>query len=75
MPLRFLVDFRVLNSVECFNIRTNRWQKVAPMKEARTGLSCGRFKMYILVAGGLSDVNKKIVVLNSVEKYDTRCDQ
>lgn len=45
------------------------------MTVARTGLSCGKFQSYILVAGGLSEINKKIVVLDSVEKYDTRCDQ
>lgn len=71
----YFVYFRVLNSVESFNIHSNKWQKLAPLISARTGLSCARCKAYILVAGGLSEENKNIEVLSSVEKYDTRTDQ
>lgn len=53
----------------------NRWQKVAALVQARTGLSCATFKSYILVAGGLSEEHKKVTVMDSVEKYDTRYDQ
>lgn len=65
----------MLNSTEAYNMVSDKWQKSAPMIQARTGFSFTRIKEYILVAGGLSEYNNNVKLLDSVEKFDTRTEQ
>ncbi|XP_041350070.1 uncharacterized protein LOC121369209 isoform X2 [Gigantopelta aegis] len=66
---------RVLCSVECFDLRTNSWSYVAPMRTARCGMGATVHDGYIYVAGGFGephDKKSRMPVLNQMEIYSPR---
>ncbi|XP_056633895.1 uncharacterized protein LOC130443346 [Diorhabda sublineata] len=67
--------YRALDSVERFDLEKNIWENVCSMKTARTGFGYTRYGHCIWVAGGLTDKNSTIDILDSIESYDYKSDQ
>ncbi|XP_060075655.1 kelch-like protein 2 [Ylistrum balloti] len=66
---------RVLNSVECYNPKTDRWIFVKPMTVARLGMGGAVKDGTLYVVGGYGesvDSKSGLPVLGSVEVYDPR---
>ncbi|KAJ3626674.1 hypothetical protein MTP99_017153 [Tenebrio molitor] len=63
-----------LATVEKFDARLGIWKFVAPMHYARAGIACAKYRNYIWVAGGTSDLTKNYI-LDMVESYDVKANQ
>jgi N-acetylneuraminic acid mutarotase len=61
-------DITVHKSVEAYDMKSDNWTSLAPMKEARYAAASAVLDHYLYVFGGIgSDDN----VLQSVERYDS----
>jgi N-acetylneuraminic acid mutarotase len=53
-------DIRVLNTVECYNSKTDKWLFVKPMSEARLAASTGVINGKLYTAGGYGENIRRV---------------
>lgn len=61
-------ELSILKSAEAFNLETNTWEEIPPMKFARRALSCVAMPDGIYALGGYDGTR----YLNKLEKFDIR---
>ncbi|XP_028406547.1 kelch-like protein 20 [Dendronephthya gigantea] len=61
----------IANSVECYHMYSNKWQRAAPLNSSRQQLGVGVINGSLYAVGGSDGYSR----LNSVERYDRELDR